>query len=108
MPDNGYASGTSHKEGVMTTDQGPYLAQYPVQFAVEYPDRPLNRLTPFFRSFVIIPIGIVLGTVSPATSDSAGNNPTLHHPPPYDGPAAADGLLFFGPLLMILFRRKYP
>ena len=36
----------------MTTDQGPYPAQYPVQFAVEYPDRPLNRLTSFFRIFV--------------------------------------------------------
>ena len=43
----------------MTTDQGPYPAQYPVQFAVEYPDRPLNRLTSFFRIFVIIPIAIV-------------------------------------------------
>jgi hypothetical protein len=47
----------------MTTDQGPYPAQYPVQFAVEYPDRPLNRLTSFFRIFWIIPIVIVLGTV---------------------------------------------
>jgi hypothetical protein len=40
----------------MTTDQGPY----PVQFAVEYPDRPLNRLTSFFRIFVIIPICSVI------------------------------------------------
>ena len=51
----------------MTTAQGPYPVQYPVQFAVEYPDRPLNRLTSFFRIFVIIPIWIVLGTVSGAT-----------------------------------------
>ena len=48
----------------MTTDQGPYPLQYPVQFAVDYPDRPLNRLTSFFRIFVIIPIWIVPGTVS--------------------------------------------
>src|ERR1035438_2947296 len=92
----------------MTTDQGPYPAQYPVQFAVEYPDRPLNRLTSFFRIFVIIPIAIVLGTVSAATWESAGNNSTLHHSTTYYGPAAAGGLLFFGPLLMILFRKKYP
>jgi hypothetical protein len=39
----------------MTADQGPYPADYPVQFAVEYPDRPLSRLTSFFRIFVIIP-----------------------------------------------------
>ena len=81
----------------MTTDQGPYPAQYPVQFAVEYPDRPLNRLTSFFRIFVIIPIAIVLGTVSGATWESAGNSSTLHHSTTYYGPAGAGGLLFFGP-----------
>jgi hypothetical protein len=37
--------------------------QYPVQFSVEYPDRPLNRLTTFFRIFTAIPILIVLGTL---------------------------------------------
>ena len=92
----------------MTMDQGPYPAQYPVQFAVEYPDRPLNRLTSFFRIFVIIPIAIVLGTVSGATWESAGSTSALHHSTTYYGPAGAGGLLFFGPLLMILFRRKYP
>src|SRR5271157_3734489 len=108
MPDIGYASGTSHKEGIMTTNQGSYPAQYPVQFAVEYPDRPLNRLTSFFRIFVIIPIAIVLGAVSGATWESAGSTSTLHHSTTYYGPAGAGGLLFFGPLLMILFRQKYP
>ncbi len=97
-----------HKEGIMTTDQGPYPAQYPVQFAVDYPDRPLNRLTSFFRIFVIIPIAIVLGTVSGATWESPGSTSTLHHSTTYYGPAGAGGLLFFGPLLMILFRQKYP
>jgi hypothetical protein len=29
-------------------------AAYPVQFSVEYPDRPLNRLTTAFRIFVAI------------------------------------------------------
>jgi hypothetical protein len=33
-----------------------YPVQYPVQFSVDYPDRPLNRLTTAFRIFVIIPI----------------------------------------------------
>jgi hypothetical protein len=92
----------------MTTNQGPYSAQYPVQFAVEYPDRPLNRLTSFFRIFVIIPIAIVLGTVSGATWESAGSTSALHNSTTYYGPAGAGGLLFFGPLLMILFRQKYP
>ena len=87
----------------MTTDQGPYPVQYPVQFAVEYPDRPLNRLTSFFRIFVIIPIWIVLGTVSGATWEWAGGHSSMAY-----GGAGAGGLLFLGPLLMILFRQKYP
>src|SRR5216117_1787498 len=103
MPGNGYACGTGHKEGIMTTDQGPYPAQYPVQFAVEYPDRPLNRLTSFFRIFVIIPIWIVLGTVSGATWRWACGHSSMGY-----GGAGAGGLLFLGPLLMILFRQKYP
>ena len=40
---------------------------YPVQFSVDYPDRPLNRLTTFFRIFVAIPILIVLGAVAGGT-----------------------------------------
>ena len=40
---------------------------YPVQVEVEYPDRPLNRLTTGLRIFTIIPIAIVLATVSGET-----------------------------------------
>jgi len=87
----------------MTADQDPYPAQYPVQFAVEYPDRPLNRLTSFFRIFVIIPILIVFSAVSGGTWQSTGSHSTMAY-----GGAAAGGLLFLGPLLMILFRQKYP
>ncbi len=96
----------------MTTDQGPYPTQYPVQFAVEYPDRPLSRLTSFFRIFVIIPIAIVLGTVSGGTSQLSGVHSSMVNihvsASTGYGAAGAGGLLFFGPLLMILFRRKYP
>src|SRR5258708_14353310 len=103
MPGNGYACGTGRKEGMMTTDQGSYPAQYPVQFAVEYPDRPLNRLTSFFRIFVIIPISIVLGTLSGGTWQSTGTHTTMTY-----GGAAAGALLFLAPLLMILFTQQYP
>jgi hypothetical protein len=75
---------------------------YPVQFSVDYPDRPLNRLTTALRIFVVIPIAIVLGAVSGGTwqwtSHSGGSEVA----------AGAAGLLFFAPLLMIVFRRKYP
>jgi hypothetical protein len=37
---------------------------YPVRFTVDYPDRPLDRLTTGFRIVVAIPILIVLGNVS--------------------------------------------
>jgi hypothetical protein len=75
---------------------------YPVRFSVDYPDRPLDRVTTAFRIFVAIPIVIVLGTVSGGGSweTSSENTRTVA--------AAAGGLLFFGPLLMILFRQKYP
>jgi len=56
---------------------------YPVQFSVDYPDRPLNRLSTAFRTILVIPIAILLSTLS-------------------------GGVLFFAPLLMILIRRKYP
>ena len=75
---------------------------YPVSFSVDYPDRELNRLTSFFRIFTVIPIAIVLAVVSGGTWQwSYGNGAT-------GAAAGAGGLLFFGPLLMILFRRKYP
>ncbi|MGB2711609.1 MAG: DUF4389 domain-containing protein [Conexibacter sp.] len=74
---------------------------YPVQFAVDYPDRPLNRLTTFFRIFTVIPIAIVLGCVGGGTFElgAADERSTI---------VAAGGLLFAGPLLMIVFREKYP
>lgn len=75
---------------------------YPIQFSVDYPDRTLNRLTTFFRIFVVIPIAIVLGAVSGQTWQwSSGHTSRVVA-------AGAGGLLFFAPLLMILFRKKYP
>jgi hypothetical protein len=77
-------------------------AMYPVQFAVDYPDRLLNRLTTFFRLFVAIPILIVLGSVAGGTWEWRTDQHTAAVA------AGAGGLLFFAPLLMILFRQKYP
>jgi len=71
---------------------------YAVRFDVDYPERELNRVTTFFRVFVAIPILIVLATVS-GGSLAFGNN---------RGVAVAGGLLFAAPLLMIVFRQKYP
>lgn len=86
-----------------------HTPSYPVTFSVDYPEHSLDRITTLFRIFTVIPIAIVLGAVSgsswQSTSqdriDAAGNNVTLLV-------VGAGGLLFFGPLLMILFRQKYP
>lgn len=75
---------------------------YPVRFSVEYPDRPLNRLTTFFRLIVAIPILVVLGAVTGGQWQWTQNQNTVVIA------AGAGGLLFFAPLLMILFRAKYP
>src|SRR3954467_6152521 len=73
---------------------------YPVRFSVDYPDRPLNRLTSALRIFVVIPIAIVLGSVSGSTFAASGRSTFVI--------TTAGGTLFLGPLLMILFRQKYP
>ncbi|HEX8917805.1 MAG TPA: DUF4389 domain-containing protein [Chloroflexota bacterium] len=77
-------------------------ASYPVQLAVEYPDRPLDKLTTGFRIFVAIPILLVLGSVAGSTWSWTASNGTRQ------AAAGAGSLLIFAPLLMIVFRQKYP
>jgi hypothetical protein len=79
-------------------------AGYPVQFSVDYPDRPLSRLSTAFRIFLVIPIAIVFSTVSGYVIFSI---PSHTYGVTYI-PALSGGVLFYAPLLMILFRRKYP
>jgi hypothetical protein len=74
---------------------------YPVQFRVDYPDRDLSRLSTALRIFAAIPILIVLGTVSSGTWQWAHETGTVVA-------SSAGGLLFAAPLLMIVFRQKYP
>jgi hypothetical protein len=72
---------------------------YPVQFSIDYPDRDLNRLTTAFRLIVAIPIFIVAASVGGSYGDwDAGGKLAL----------GAGGALFLAPLLMIVFRQKYP
>jgi hypothetical protein len=75
---------------------------YPVQFSVDYPDRDLDRLTTAFRLIVAIPILIVLAAVAGEQGGSAGYGEYWHFG------AATAGVLFVAPLLLILFRQKYP
>ena len=76
----------------MTQGQTPY----PVQFSVDYPEKPLDRLSTFFRLIAFIPIAIVIALVSGQWQDQ--DTAFL----------VAGGALVFPPLLLILFRQKYP
>jgi len=73
-----------------------------VRFSVSYPDRALDRVSTFLRLIVAIPILIVLGTVSGGTWQWTSDQNTAVVV------VGSGGLLFAGPLLMLLFRQKYP
>jgi len=76
-------------------------AGHPLQFDVEYPERDLDRVSSAFRIFTVIPIAIVLGALGTVTFDSSSED--------YTGfVVTGGGLLFLPPLLMLLFRQKYP
>jgi hypothetical protein len=75
---------------------------YPVRFSVEYPERDLNRLTTAFRIFTVIPIAIVLASIGGYTG-TYGTGPEAT-----TVAIGGTGLLFLPPLLMLLFRHKYP
>jgi hypothetical protein len=77
-------------------------SEYPVRFSIEYPDRTLNRFTTAFRLIAAIPIVILAATLGGEAWGDTGHSV---------GPGAAvgaGGLLFLPPLLMIVFRQKYP
>ena len=71
---------------------------YPVRFSVEYPDRELNRGTTAFRLIVAIPILIVAASIGSLGPSEQG----------WRFASATGGMLFLAPLLMIVFRQKYP
>jgi len=77
------------------------VVSYPVQFDVDFPARPLNRLTTAFRIFVAIPILIVIGTLSGETLQA--NSHTTSYTVVSGG-----GVVFLPLVLMIVFRQKYP
>ena len=75
---------------------------YPLTFAVDYPDRSLNRVSTAFRIFTIIPIAILAATLEGGSfGASAGESGAR-----YAG--GGIGILVIPVLLMLLFRKKYP
>ena len=87
------ASETSPK-GDSGAPGGTSTPPYALRFDVDYPDRDLNRLSSALRIFWAIPILIVLIGIS-----ASG----------YSWEAAGGaGMIFLAPVLMIVFRQKYP
>ena len=77
------------------------INMYPVQFSVDYPDRPLDRVSTLLRVLYFIPIFVVLAAISGVGIDfkfglSLGGWLNL------------GGLLVLPTVLMLLFQNKYP
>lgn len=89
-PAEPYPSNTTH----------PSANPYPLTYNVDYPDRPLNRLTTFFRWLWLIPIGVIAALLTSGNITVEGAN--------YSWSWAVGGILFLPVLLMLLFRQKYP
>jgi len=80
---------------------------YPVQLTIDYPDRPLSRLSSAFRIFTVIPILIVLAALDSSNYswDSNWGDTGSSSTQTMTGGV---GLLVVPVVLMILFRQKYP
>ena len=75
---------------------------YPLTFAVDYPDRSLNRLSTAFRILTIIPIAILAGFLEGGSfATGAGASGARYA-------AGGIGILVIPVVLMLLFRKKYP
>ncbi|MBI2830554.1 MAG: DUF4389 domain-containing protein [Chloroflexi bacterium] len=77
------------------------MISYPAVLSIDYPHRDLNKLTTFFRLFVILPIGIVLGLITAGTIRWETEDRVIFQ-------FATGGLVVLPTLLMLLFRQKYP
>src|ERR671925_2169332 len=75
------------------------VSAYPVRFDVDFPARPLGRLTTAFRIILALPIVILLTMLTSAMAQNDHNRGTI---------ALAAGVLFVPLVLMLLFRQKYP
>src|ERR1700737_1962885 len=76
------------------------VASSPGTFAVDYPARPLDRVSTAFRIFAAIPILVILSLLGTQTLDA--NNKAM------TDMIIGGGLVFLPLVLMIVFRQKYP
>ncbi len=79
-----------------------FATAYPLSLSVDYPERPLNRLTTFFRIFTVIPIYIILVLL---TGIGGGQETSAEG---WTWQYSGVGFVFLPLVLMLLFRKKYP
>jgi hypothetical protein len=86
----------------MATTALPYAAGPDASFDVDYPDRELDRLSSALRPFYLIPIAIVFAAIGGWSTSwgDAGDTTTIA--------IGGTGLLVLPPMLLLVFRRKYP
>ena len=77
------------------------VRSYPVQFDVDFPARPLDRVSTGLRIFAAIPIVVLLGLLSREAIQGGDHHTTTTF-------ASGVGLLFLPIVLMLLLRQKYP
>jgi hypothetical protein len=75
---------------------------YPLTFAVDYPDRSLNRLSTAFRIVTIIPIALLAAALEGGSFASSAGGASARYA------AGGIGILVIPVVLMLLFRKKYP
>jgi hypothetical protein len=76
-------------------------SNYPATLNIDYPEKPLDKITTFFRLITVIPIAIVLSLVS-GTSSEWRTGEVIYQS------GSAGGLIFLAVVLMLLFQQKYP
>jgi len=75
-------------------------ANYPASLTIDYPEKPLNRLTTAFRLFMAVPILIICALLVGTSFNWSESS--------WHGQYAAGGLIFLPIMLMLLFKQKYP
>jgi len=82
----------------------PAAPDYPARLTVDYPEHH-DRVTTFFRVFMVIPIAIVITALTASATRTAYSKSGEMVTTSTGGITAG---LFFATLLMILFRERYP
>lgn len=81
--------------GTVSANSISISSEYPANLSIDYPER-LSRLTTLLRFITLIPISVVLALLVGASDELE----TLEF--------GTAGLVIGPPLVMILFRKKYP